>query len=278
MDQTELQLSREKYRRPAMFIFGCLVAFAFILSILFRIFGPPEIKLTVQKRLTLSELEAVLKPGDLIFQTTVSRQSGPIAKATHSPLTHVGIAYKEKDSWMVLEATEPVKVTSLEEFKNTGRGSAVCVRRPQFDFDIDQVISEGSRYLGQKYDLLFAWDDQRMYCSELVYKAFERATGQKIGDLQPVESLDFSAIAVQELMIHRLGLNLSWSQRASYHSSLFRHKTIKAWRNSPDWDATMFSEDTIRFFEAPILTPISQFRSPLLTTVYCELQTEWPQK
>ena len=41
----------------------------------------------------------------------------------------------------------------------------------------------GSQFLGRPYDLTFDWSHDRMYCSELVYKVYDRALGIKIGDL-----------------------------------------------------------------------------------------------
>lgn len=35
---------------------------------------------------------------------------------------------------------------------------------------IRRLRTEGERYLGKPYDLLFRWSDNRIYCSELVWK------------------------------------------------------------------------------------------------------------
>ncbi|MBW7875530.1 MAG: hypothetical protein H3C47_06065 [Candidatus Cloacimonetes bacterium] len=265
---------REKYRKPAMFIFSCLVFLGLMLSISYRVYGPPQIQITHRPRLNTEALESLLKPGDLVFQTTVSAQSGPIARATHSPLTHVGIVFQEKGKWLVLEAVQPVKITPFAQFKSVGKEGAICIRRPQAEFDVNKVIEAGKQWLDGPYDYLFGWGDDKMYCSELVYKAFEKGASLKLGDLQAVETLDFSSLAVQELMIHRLNLDFGVSERYQYHSNLMHYKTFLAWRNSQDWKPELFSEDTLNYLKSPILTPISQFRSKLLTTVYCEYQID----
>jgi hypothetical protein len=58
----------------------------------------------------------------------------------------------------------------------------------------------GARYLGQPYDLTFDWSDDRMYCSELVYKIYDRALGIKIGSLQRVRDFDLTDAAVHTKM------------------------------------------------------------------------------
>jgi len=49
-----------------------------------------------------------LQAGDLIFQTSKSRQSSAILAATLSPYTHMGIVAKKGGAWVVIEAVGPV--------------------------------------------------------------------------------------------------------------------------------------------------------------------------
>jgi hypothetical protein len=60
-------------------------------------------------------------------------------------------------------------------------------------------------FLGRPYDLTFDWSDDRMYCSELVYKIYDSALGIKIGDLQRVRDFDLTDVAVQAKMRERYG-------------------------------------------------------------------------
>ena len=45
------------------------------------------------------------------------------------------------------------------------------------------------------YDIHYDLDDQAIYCSELIYKAFERSTGEKLGKLQKIGELKWQAHA-----------------------------------------------------------------------------------
>ena len=64
---------------------------------------------------------------------------------------------------------------------------------------IENVIlgAEGEALLGRPYDLYFEWSDERVYCSELVWKVYQRALGIKIGALQTISEFDLSHPAVQ---------------------------------------------------------------------------------
>jgi uncharacterized protein YycO len=48
---------------------------------------------------------------------------------------------------------------------------------------------EGEKLRGKKYDIYFGWDDQRIYCSELVWKIYKRGANIEIGKLQRLKIL-----------------------------------------------------------------------------------------
>ena len=79
---------------------------------------------------------------------------------------------------MVLEAVEPVGVTTLEKFvarSTPGTFTARRLKTPITPAAYQKARDWGKAQIGLKYDLQFRWDDQRMYCSELVWKVFEKA-------------------------------------------------------------------------------------------------------
>ena len=63
-------------------------------------------------------------------------------------------------------------------------------------------------YADQPYDIHCDLDDQAIYCSELIYKAFERSTGEKLGKLQKLGELKWQARApvIREIEGGRLPL------------------------------------------------------------------------
>lgn len=120
--------------------------------------------------------------GDILFQESKSAQSKYIKGATGSRYTHCGIIYKKDGKDYVLEASNKVTLTPVQEWINRGVGKHVKVKEcPIKDFKINV-----SKYLGKSYDTSFSWTDDRMYCSELVYKIY-LDNGIKLCDLRKVE-------------------------------------------------------------------------------------------
>ncbi len=157
---------------------------------------------------------SIFRDGDLVFQESRSSQSAAIQLATKSRYSHVGIVYVRDAKPFVFEAVEPVKLTPLESWIARGARGHVVVKRLR---DAEAVLTPdvmrkmhelGEQLAGRHYDLAFSWEDERLYCSELVYKIYERAAAVKIGRLQSLGELDLSAPAVQRKLKERYGAKL----------------------------------------------------------------------
>ena len=61
------------------------------------------------------------------------------------------------------------------------------------------------RLAGRPYDLTFEWSDDRIYCSELVWKAYDRGLGVDIGALQHLSNFNLTDPAVRAKMRERYG-------------------------------------------------------------------------
>lgn len=130
-----------------------------------------------------------LKDGDLVFIKSQSEQSKLLKLTTGSEWTHVGMAFKNENSWEIIEAVQPVKWTSLYSFVRRSKDLAFEVRRATFDFDAEKVKSYAVDKLHKNYDLIFAWDQERWYCTELVWKAYKKASGEELGTLEKIGDL-----------------------------------------------------------------------------------------
>lgn len=153
----------------------------------------------------------VLQEGDLVFHTSRSAQSLAIQRATKSPLSHMGVVLARGKRLTVLEAVSTVKETPLGEWLARGeRGRYRALRLA----DAGTVLTPDARaklrreaktFLGKKYDLTFEWSDDRIYCSELVYKLYDRALGVKLGEIATLRTFDLTDPAVKAKMRERYG-------------------------------------------------------------------------
>jgi hypothetical protein len=146
------------------------------------------------------------RPGDIVFHRSSSRQSAVIAEVTGSALTHTGIVFERNGRLFVFEAERRVEWTPWEEWRERGAGGDYEVRRlPKVRArDLVALRRQADRYLGRRYDARFEWSDRRMYCSELVWKIYERALGVRLSEPQRWRDLTLSARA-QALARARLG-------------------------------------------------------------------------
>jgi uncharacterized protein YycO len=135
-----------------------------------------------------------LQNGDLIFQQACSGESvgNAIKNVTQSAgdyqFTHVGMVYipNGTDSIFVIEANVPeVRIVTLSEFLNKKNSKAcpplsVAGRlKPAYRLCIPKAITEAKRLLGKPYDYGFVLNNDRYYCSELIYEVFLKANGGK---------------------------------------------------------------------------------------------------
>ena len=149
--------------------------------------------------------------GDIVFHTSRSAQSLAIQLATKSPYSHMGIVYLRDGEPFVFEAVQPVKLTPLDEWIERGEGRHVVVKRLR-DAEarltvetLRKMRAVGEQLASRDYDPYFEWSDERIYCSELVWKVFERGAGIELGELQTIAAFDLSHPAVQAKVRERYG-------------------------------------------------------------------------
>jgi uncharacterized protein YycO len=157
---------------------------------------------------TLPALAYTPADGDIIFHTSRSAQSLAVQKATGSRYSHMGLIFLRQGRPFVLEAVNPVKYTPLDEWQARGKDGRYVIKRlaqPLATADMARVRHEAEKFLGRPYDLTFEWSDKRIYCSELVWKAYFRAAGLRIGKTQELRAFRLDDPAVAQKMRERYG-------------------------------------------------------------------------
>jgi len=152
-----------------------------------------------------------IKNGDLIFQTSLSGQSKAIQLATKSKYSHCGLIFKDGNEFYVFEAVHPVKRTPLDKWIARGKDGKYVIKRLK---NADHVLNSatltkmkqvGDQFNGKNYDLTFEWSDDKIYCSQLIWKIYQRATGIEIGKLEKLSDFDLTNEAVKQKMKERYG-------------------------------------------------------------------------
>ena len=173
------------------------------------------------------------KNGDLVFQDAQSSQSEALRVATNSPYTHMGVVFNEEGKQLVYEAVGPVKYTPLEKWIKQGLNGHFVVKRLK---DREQILTEesveklkeaGEMYKGRPYDFHFAWSDDRIYCSELVWKMYKTALGIEIGKLQKFRDFDLSNPIVAEIIEERFPEGIPGDEIVISPASMFASNLLE---------------------------------------------------
>jgi uncharacterized protein YycO len=77
------------------------------------------------------------------------------------------------------------------------------------------------QFNGKNYDMTFEWSDDKIYCSELIWKAYQRGTGIEIGRLQKLREFDLSDETVKAKMKERYGDNIPMNETVISPSAIF---------------------------------------------------------
>jgi uncharacterized protein YycO len=162
--------------------------------------------------------------GDIVFHTSTSSQSQAVQAATKSPYSHMGIVLFHKGKAHVFEAVQPVKFTPLQTWLDRGKGKHYVVKRlksPMGEAALQKLDNEAKRYQGKPYDLTFEWSNERIYCSELVWKLYQSAAGIELAPLSRLGSFELGHPAVKAKLHERYGKSIPLDEPVIAPSAIF---------------------------------------------------------
>jgi hypothetical protein len=84
----------------------------------------------------------------------------------------------------------------------------------------------GERFKGKNYDPYFNWSDDRVYCSELVWKIFNEAAGLEIGKLQMLKEFDLTNPVVANEVKERYGNSIPLDERVISPGRMFESELL----------------------------------------------------
>lgn len=170
-----------------------------------------------------------VRDGDIVFHTSRSAQSLAIQRATHSLYSHMGVVLLRGGKPYVFEAISTVQYTPLEQWLARGENGRYVIKRlrkPLTTDEISRLRAEAAPYAGRPYDLTFEWSDTRLYCSELVWKMFQRAVGIEIGHRQRLRDFDLTDPAVRLKMAERYGERVPLDESVISPAAMFAAEVL----------------------------------------------------
>ena len=173
-----------------------------------------------------------LKEGDVVFQDFEGDFGDAIKLATKSNYSHCGMILKQDGKLMVYEAVGPVKYTGIAEWiKHGSKKSFVAKRLKDPNKLTPEVIknwnAKTDAYSGKAYDHVFGWTDEKMYCSELVWKMYKNAGGIELSAPKKLKDFDLSHPLVKQQLEMRYGNNVPYEENVVSPQDLFESPLLE---------------------------------------------------
>jgi Permuted papain-like amidase enzyme, YaeF/YiiX, C92 family len=205
------------------------LSFYFALKITNSVFGKRNI---AQNQFTTTDLEKI-KEGDIIFQTSQSSQCEAVRIATNSKFSHCGIIYNIDGKYFVYEAVQPVKITPIEEWITHGKNDDYVVKRLKNAKELltvatlQKMKTYGKQFLNKDYDLYFGWSDDKIYCSELVWKIYKNGANIELCNLEKLKSFNLENPKVKAILEQRYGKNIPLKEDVVAPSQIVNSKIVE---------------------------------------------------
>ncbi|EJG03228.1 hypothetical protein FF52_03510 [Flavobacterium sp. F52] len=218
-------MKMKKYLFPIITFF---LSFTCALIVAIKVFPNNPFTGNKEEKTTVSKF----KDGDLIFQTSESKQCEAVRIATNSKFSHCGIIYYINGKWFVFEAVQPVKLTTIEDWIKHGKDSKYVVKRLKDDRVLSpQVLQKMKDYSqqldGKEYDAYFEWTDNRIYCSELIWKIYNNAAGIELSKLRKLKDFNLQDPRVQKILKERYGNDIPLEEKVVAPSDLADSNILK---------------------------------------------------
>ncbi len=113
---------------------------------------------------------SALREGDVVFIETRSFQSKFVKLGMMSIWSHCGIAVDTPEGVQIMEADTTVRILPIERFIDKSVGKKYIIKRPPQQ--LSQPIDK-EEWLGRWYDLVFSFENDEVYCSELIWLIYK---------------------------------------------------------------------------------------------------------
>ncbi|HXM32621.1 MAG TPA: YiiX/YebB-like N1pC/P60 family cysteine hydrolase [Chthoniobacterales bacterium] len=171
----------------------------------------------------VGEVPTTLKDGDIVFHDSGSEQSLAIKELTKSPYSHVAIYFSDTSGGYVYEAHDQVEKTSIAKWSKRPANAThsnhtlwKALRLKDHPDGLSSIEAEKIKALftpkvmGIGYDKWFKWGDDtwpgdKLYCSELVWKAYKNGLNIEVGKKTTFRAFDFSSEKAKALAKERYG-------------------------------------------------------------------------
>jgi len=145
----------------------------------------------------------------------------------------MGIILTHDGRRMVFEAADVVKFTPVNVWVKRGKDSQYAVKRLKnadallTPITLERLQNVAARFEGRPNDSQFDWSDEKLYCSELVWKIFDRALGIEVGSLQKLIDFQLEDEVVKAKLRERYGDAIPLDATVISPEQMFRSELLE---------------------------------------------------
>lgn len=147
---------------------------------------------------------SLIETGDLVFAECASKHARALQAVMPGEVNHVGVAFVTAKGPEILAAEEIVAQIPYDQWLRRCRPTRVVIKRlrdaptalAKDRLRPLQQFSIGAH--GRRYDLAFDWEDERLYSSEYVRKAFAEGPQIELGRMQTPAELGVAAATIED--------------------------------------------------------------------------------
>jgi hypothetical protein len=177
------------------------------------------------------KVQQTFKDGDIIFQTSESEQCEAVRIATNSKFSHCGILFHENKKLYVYEAIQPVKKTLFEDWIKHGKDGKYLIMRLKDtsllnENAINKMKSYAKELFNKDYDIYFEWSNDKIYCSEYVWKIYKEAAYIDLCELGKLKDFNLEHPKVKAILKERYGNNIPLEESVIAPSQLAKSKKL----------------------------------------------------
>ena len=144
----------------------------------------------------------------------------------------MGIVFVRNGKPFVFEAVATVRFTPLDKWIARGEGSHFVLKRLTnatslfTEANLNKLQLAAKQFEGKPYDLTFEWSDERIYCSELVWKLYKNSLNLEVGQPAHLKDFKLDSPAVQAKLHERYGSHIPLDEPVISPKAIFNSKLL----------------------------------------------------
>ena len=124
-------------------------------------------------------------------------------------------------------------MTLFEDWISHGKDSKYVVQRLK---NADKILTKeviekmktyGKTFNNKDYDVYFEWSDEKMYCSELVWKIYKNGANIELCNTKKLKDFNLDSPIVKSIMKERYGNKIPYNEAVVAPSQLYESEMVE---------------------------------------------------